>query len=108
MNITPDTVVNSMKLIQLTLDNIRPDGLFPSTIDVVNDNHAYYTVHKCKTLEFFEREAPDRISQVCGINEVIMIKGYMLNPNLDVEAVVLPPRKSPDEICCKWKITMKE
>ncbi len=56
------TVVDSIKALQLPLDNtIGP--IYRMQYEVVNDNHVIMTLPKCRTLEAIERDAPERIPQ---------------------------------------------
>lgn len=106
-NIKLKTVVDSMKALQLPLDNNRADSLFPQEIKVLDKNHVVLTIRKCRSLDFMEKAAPERIVPVCHVNEPIMFKNYMVNPNVKVTPVKLPPRKSPDEIACVWDISLQ-
>jgi len=31
---------------------------------------------------------------------------YFINPYIKITPLKLPPRKSPDEICCQWELIM--
>ena len=106
-NIPLNNVVDSLKLLQLPLDNTM-GGIFPVEYDIKNENHAIVTVRKCPSLEWCEKEDADRIVPMCQVNEPQIIKKYIVNPNIKVKALKLPPRKSQDEIACQWeyKITV--
>jgi len=105
-NIQPNTVVDSLKCLQLPLDNTM-GGLFPVEYDVKNENHAIVTVTNCRALLFCEREAPERIEPMCHVLEPQVIKAYLMNPNIKVTALKLPPRKSPEEIACQWEYKLE-
>jgi len=105
-NFPLDTVENCVKIFHLCPDNVRKDGLYPAEFEVINENHVRYTVRTCRSLDFFEKEAPERIEQVCWVNEPKMVQTYLVNPNIKVTPLKLPPRKSPDEIACMWEVTM--
>ncbi|OGO05101.1 MAG: hypothetical protein A2Y91_02245 [Chloroflexi bacterium RBG_13_54_8] len=104
-NIKMETVVDSMKAIQLPLDNTT-SGLFPVIPEIINENHVIWTIPRCRSLEFFEAKDPERIKQVCYVNEKKVIERYMINRKIKVTPLKLPPRKSPDEIACKWEAIM--
>jgi len=105
-NIKLDTVVDCLKTCQLPLDNARVDGLFPMSFEVISENHVIMTCHKCRTLEFLEKHAPERIIPVCHVNEPQMMARYMINRNVKIKLQKLPPRKSPDEVPCIWDLSM--
>lgn len=95
-------VVDSLKVVQLTLDNTM-GGLFPAEYDIKNENHVILTVRRCASLEWCEREAPERIIPMCQVLEPQVFKAYAVNRNIELKALKLPPRKSKDEIACQWE-----
>lgn len=106
-NIPLNTVIDSMKVLQLPLDNTT-GGLYPVEYDVKSDNHVIMTVKQCRSLLFFESKAPERIEPICnGLERQVMAK-YVANPNIKVTPLKLPPRKSPDDIACQWEFKIEE
>jgi hypothetical protein len=106
-NIQLNTVLDSLKVAQLPLDNKRVDGLSPpGEDDIKNPNHVIMTVRKCRVLEFFERSAPERIEPMCHVLEQEAMYRYFINPYIKITPLKLPPRKSPDEIACQWELIM--
>ena len=101
-NIALSNVVDSLKVLQLPLDNTM-GGIHPVEYDIKNENHAVVTVRRCPNLEWCEKEAPDRIVPMCQVNEPRIIKKYIVNPSIQVIATKLPPRKGPDDIACQWE-----
>ncbi|MCX5999045.1 MAG: hypothetical protein NTU41_05475 [Chloroflexi bacterium] len=106
-NIQLSTVVDSMKVIQLPLDNTI-GGLYPVQCEVKNENHVIWTIPRCKSLEYFEAKEPERIKQVCYENEKKVIERYMVNRRIRVSPLKLPPRNSREEIACKWEAVMMD
>ncbi len=106
-NIQLNTCLDSMKCLQLPLDNTT-GGLFPAQIEVINPNHIIWTIPRCRSLEFFEAKAPERIKYVCYENEKRVIERYLVNRKIKVTALKLPPRKGPNEIACKWEAKMMD
>jgi len=106
-NIQLNTCLDSMKCIQLPLDNTT-GGLFPAQIEVINPNHIIWTIPRCRSLEFFEAKAPERIKYVCYENEKRVIERYLVNRKIKVTPLKLPPRKGPNEIACKWEAKMMD
>ena len=106
-NIQLDTVLDSLKCLQLPLDNnIGP--LYPVEYEIINPNHVIMTITQCRSLIYYEREAPEMIEPVCHELEEATIKHYLLNPKIKVTALKLPPRDNPEEIACKWELELEE
>jgi len=61
--------VDSLKVVQLPLDN-STGAIYPTLCDIRNENHVILTVVKCPSLEWCERNAPDRIVPMCQVNEI--------------------------------------
>lgn len=106
-NIELNTVVDSLKCLQLPLDNTT-GGLFPAEAKIINPNHVIWTIPRCRSLEFFEAKEPERIKHVCHINEARIIERYLVNRKIKVTPLKLPPRKSPDDIACQWEFKLEE
>jgi len=106
-NIELKTVLDSMKIIQLPLDNTI-SGLFPIIPEVINENHVIWTIPKCRSLEYFEAKEPDRIPQVCYVNEKKVMERYMVNRKIKITPLKLPPRDNPEDIACKWEAVMTD
>lgn len=105
-NIPLKNVVDSLKVLQLPLDNTM-GGIFPVEYDIKNENHAIVTVRKCPALEWAEREEPGRIVPICQLNEPQIIRKYIVNPDIEVKALRLPPRSGKDEIACQWEYRLR-
>jgi predicted nucleic-acid-binding Zn-ribbon protein len=100
-------VIEGLKMLQLIPDNVST-GIYKNTYDIKNRDHVVMTVAKCGTLEFFEKKAPERIYSLCQTVDVGITKAYFraLNPDIEVEPLKLPPRKSKDEVPCIWDIKL--
>ena len=101
-NIPLENVVDSLKVLQLPLDNTM-GGIFPVKYAIKNENPAVVTVSRCPSLEWCEKNEPDRIVHMCRQNEPQIINKYIVNPKIEVTALKLPPRESQDEIACQWE-----
>jgi hypothetical protein len=106
-NIELKTVLDSMKCLQLPLDNTT-GGLFPIQLEIINPNHVIWTIPQCRSLQFFEAKCPERIQYVCYENEKRVIERYMVNRKIKVTPLKLPPRKGPNDIACKWEAKMMD
>lgn len=104
-NIKLETVLDSLKCMQLPLDN-PISGIFPVEVEIKNPNHVIWTVVQCRSLLMYERSAPEMIQPVCHELEEAVMRTYLLNPKIKVKALKLPPRKSPEDIACQWEFTL--
>jgi len=105
-NIPLNNVIDSMKVLQLPLDNTT-GGLYPVEHDIKSDNHVIVTVKQCRSLLFFESKAPERIEPICHRLEPQVMAKYVANPKIKVTPLKLPPRKSPEEIACQWEFKIE-
>ena len=79
--------------------------------ELKDDKHGIMTVTRCNSLEYFERHK-DADLQKLACEEIDLpafkwIAGQF-NPQIKVEPLKLPPRKSPDEIACQWEFKVEE
>jgi len=110
-NIEVNTALDAVKLIQLTLDNILPSGLFPAKFDIKSPNHVIMTVYNCRVLHFLERDAPERIASVCHVLEGAALEKFAVNPKIKVTPLKLPPlppQKRTGELCCQFEYKLEE
>jgi hypothetical protein len=77
-------------------------------IEVKNSNFGILTVIQCPTLEALEKEGEGREKTFCKTVEAAIFKMYVdcFNPQIGVNYLKLPPRKSKDEIACQWEFKM--
>jgi hypothetical protein len=103
---------NNVETLFKTLQSL-PDAtrdLYEYTFDLKNPNYGIFTVYRCPGLSFFERkQRPERIMPVCHELEPASMGAYaaLINPDMVVTALKLPPRKSPDEISCQWEFKLE-
>ena len=74
-------------------------------MDIQDDNLGIVTVTHCQTLESLEKEGKNREGRFCDFVErrIFTSLAQRANPDIKVTALKLPPRKSKDDICCKWE-----
>ena len=121
--IPPRTTPRFRKLLDIQGNNVEtlfktfqslPDAtkdLYEYTFELKNPNHGIWTCIHCPGLSFFERKQRlERIMPVCHELEPASLKAYaaLINPDIVVTALKLPPRQSPDEICCQWEFRLSE
>ncbi len=110
-NIQLNTVLDSLKVAQLPLDN-DIGGLFVPEYEIKTPNHVTMTIKHCHTLEWLEKNQPERIYPVCHVMEKVVSEKYFVNPRINFAPLKLPPLpprpRSPGEICCQWELTMSK
>jgi hypothetical protein len=110
-NIQLNTVLDSMKCLQLPLDNImkgKNAGLYEGDFEIINPNKVHVSYKRCVALEGLERNWPERIVPLCQKLEKPMIEAYALNPRFEAIPVRLPPRQSKGDIACEWIFQLKD
>jgi len=105
-NIKLNTVVDSLKALQLPLDNTM-GNLYKTQYNIINDNHVIITIPQCRSLLYYEKRAPEMINWFCHVLEKKAMEKYLINPKIKVTPLKLPPRNSPDEISCQWEFKIE-
>lgn len=106
-NFQLNTLVDNLKLCQLVPETNIGSEYFDGRVDIIDQNHIVTTTNKCRILGTLEKVAPEKIEYFCRIMEGQVLEKYFKNPqnpNVKVTPLKLPPRKSLDEICCKFDI----
>jgi hypothetical protein len=99
-------LLEAVKVWQLAPDCIRPGSdIIEPLYDIKSENHMIVTYTDCCFLQYFEHEGKGREAYICPRSEQPSMVHYFKVLGLDVEVtpLELPPRKSPDEIACKWE-----
>lgn len=79
-------------------------------VEVRNQNHVILTFVDCPVLVSLEKEGQGREETICKVVEPKVFRDYAdyFNPNIQIKALKLPPRKSRDEIACIWEFKVGE
>ena len=85
--------------------------LYPMEWELKSPNQGIMTVTRCISLEYFERTGQDEYIRKCCGPEGFEWHGFNLaarlfHPEMKVTALKNPPRKSKDEIACRWEVTL--
>ena len=104
--INGNDVTTVMKLIQMSPFQWTRD--FNFTMELKNSNHSIFTVIRCPMLSGLEKEGEGREQRICHIMEPRMFGmiAHYVNPEIKVQPIKLPPRKSQDEIACQWEFKL--
>jgi len=106
-NIKLNTLLDSMKVTQLCLDN-NMGGIYRPEYYVINPNKVHMIITECKSLEFWERRQPEKICWGCQVVEIVTMQRYLVNPYCRVVPLKLPPRNGPEDIPCAWEWTLEK
>ena len=90
-------------------DIIRHDPLWWTMAAVVTEDtpeRLVFEVRDCQALIAMEKM--DRTKLTCEPVERAYLEALAaaVDPDIQVQALKLPPRESPDEICCRWAFTL--
>ena len=105
MNIRGDGVASVAKYFQ-----ISPwFWTFDYRLDLQDRNRLVVTFVKCPTLLALEKEGLGREGKICreleqGLFETI---AHHFDPRIAVVPVQVPPRKSVEDVCCKWEFRIE-
>jgi len=108
MHIQGTDVETYMKYLQI--DPGLPLELWECDYDLRSKDHCIWTVNRCPSLLFMEKEGRGRESIVCQSMEVAAVQGYarFFNPKIRVTPKKLPPRRTRDELPhCQWEFKME-
>ena len=106
LNIHGDDVLTVMKAMQAS----PWMWIYDYEMDVKSNEHAILTIRTCPTLLSLEKEGKGREKLICQEMEpkIMGIVAHYFNPNIRVTPLKMPPRKSKDEIPCKWEFKLEK
>jgi len=105
LNIHGDDVVTVMKAMQAS----PWMWIYDYEMDVKSNEHAILTIRSCPTLLSLEKEGKGREKPICQVMEpkTMNIVAHYFNKNIRVTPLKMPPRKSKEEIPCKWEFRLE-
>jgi hypothetical protein len=99
-------ILDVIKVLQLCPDGPLA-GVYEAEYDIKDKNHVVITITRCRTLDFCEKYAPDRVKTICHDIDIPINDAYVraLLPGGRLLPVRIPdkPRKDPREIPCVWE-----
>ncbi len=110
MGISGDTVEAFMKDIQVDATSF-PGKAFEMTFEMPAKDVGIFTFNKCVSVDQWEALGrPDIAEKASHITcpAAIIETAKQYNPNMKVEILAIPPRVSNDEVCCKWRLSMRD
>ena len=110
MGISGDTVEAFMKDIQVDATSF-PGKAFEMTFEMPEKEVGIFTFNKCVSVDQWEAMGRPDIAEKASHTScpaAIIETAKMYNPNMKVEILAIPPRVSKDEVCCKWRLSIRD
>jgi hypothetical protein len=109
MGISGDTVEAFIKDVQVDATSF-PGKAFELTFEMPEKDVGIFTFNKCVSVDQWEAlgrpDIAEKASHVtCPAAIIETAKSY--NPNMKVEILAIPPRAGKDDVCCKWRLSMR-
>jgi hypothetical protein len=108
--ITGNTVEDWMKDLQIDATAL-PGKAFDLSFEMPEPDVGIMTFNRCVAVDQWESMGrPDILEKnchsTCPKSMIVTTKFY--NPNMVVDILAIPPRKDPDDVCCKWRFSMRD
>jgi len=110
MSISGDTVEAFMKDIQVDATSF-PGKAFEMTFEMPEEEVGIFTFNKCVSVDQWEAMGRPDIAEKASHTScpaAIIETAKMYNPNMKVEILAIPPRVSKDDVCCKWRLSIRD
>ena len=110
MNITTNDVAAFMKDIQIDATSM-PGKAFELTFEMPEADVGIMTFNKCCAPDQWEALGrPDILEKNCHSTcpASLIETAKMYNPNMKVDILAIPPRIDDGNVCCKWKLSMRD
>ncbi len=110
MNITTNDVAAFMKDIQIDSTSF-PGKAFELTFEMPEPDVGIMTFNRCCAPDQWEALGrPDILEKNCHSTcpASLIETAKMYNPNMKVDILAIPPRVDEGNVCCKWKLSMRD
>ena len=110
MNITTNDVAAFMKDIQIDATSL-PGKAFELIFEMPEEDVGIMTFNKCCAPDQWEALGrPDILEKNCHSTcpASLIETAKMYNPNMKVDILAIPPRRNEGDVCCKWKLSMRD
>jgi len=109
LGITGNAVEDWMKDLQLDATAL-PGKAFDLAFEMPEPDVGIMTFNRCVAVDQWEAMGrPDILEKNCHSTcpKSMIVTTKMYNPNMKVDILAIPPRKDPDDVCCKWRFSMR-
>ncbi len=110
MKISGDPVEAFMKDIQVDATSF-PGKAFEMTFEMPEKEVGVFTFNKCVSVDQWEALGRPDIAEKASHTScpaAIIETAKMYDPNMKVEILAIPPRVGKDEVCCKWRLSLRD
>jgi hypothetical protein len=110
LGITGSTVEDWMKDLQMDA-TAMPGKAFDLSFEMPEPEVGIMTFNRCVAVDQWESMGrPDILEKNCHSTcpKSMIETTKMYNPNMQVEILAIPPRVSDDNVCCKWRFSMRD
>ena len=110
LGITGNRVEDWMKDLQLDATAL-PGKAFDLSFEMPEPEVGIMTFNRCVAVDQWEAMGrPDILEKNCHSTcpKSMIVTTKMYNPNMKVEILAIPPRRDPDDVCCKWRFSMRD
>jgi hypothetical protein len=109
IGITGNTVEDWMKDLHVDATSM-PGKAFDLSFEMPEPDVGIMTFNRCVAVDQWEAMGrPDILEKNCHSTcpKSMIETTRMYNPNMQVEILAIPPRRDPDDVCCKWRFSMR-
>jgi hypothetical protein len=109
LGITGNSVADWMKDLQLDATAL-PGKAFDLSFEMPEPDVGIMTFNRCVAVDQWEGMGrPDILEKNCHSTcpKSMIVTTKMYNPNMKVDILAIPPRRDPDDVCCKWRFSMR-
>jgi hypothetical protein len=109
LGITGNTVADWMKDLQMDA-TAMPGKAFDLSFEMPEPDVGIMTFNRCVAVDQWEGMGrPDILEKNCHSTcpKSMIVTTKMYNPNMKVDILAIPPRVDPDNVCCKWRFSMR-
>jgi hypothetical protein len=88
-----------------------PGKAFDLSFEMPESEVGIMTFNRCVAVDQWESMGrPDILEKNCHSTcpKSMIETTKMYNPNMQVEILAIPPRVSDDNVCCKWRFSMRD
>jgi len=110
LGISGNTVADWMKDLQLDATAL-PGKAFDLSFEMPEPEVGIMTFNRCVAVDQWESMGrPDILEKNCHSTcpKSMQVTTKMYNPNMKVDILAIPPRVSDDNVCCKWRFSMRD
>ena len=110
LGITGNTVADWMKDLQ-TDATAMPGKAFDLSFEMPEPDVGIMTFNRCVAVDQWEGMGrPDILEKNCHSTcpKSMIVTTKMYHPNMKVDILAIPPRKDSDDVCCKWRFSMRD